>query len=529
MKKEYIIGSVVVILTLTILGCFISGKLLENVANESYEKNSTNDYEVNNYEIDCDDSNYNEPSVDMDNEGATTDKTDKTEDKEYMTTKKSEDRKEETTEKKTDKDKEKTTSKKSDKEDHKEESTTKKSEDSKEEITSSKFDDDKNYIYVMCNSSTNIIDKTKKVGSISNPFTSLQEALDAAEPGNTIMLRKGTYTGGFKFNKSGDEREGYITVSSYKNEAVTITTKNGVNGAAFSMNGQSYIKLENMKIANLKAKSVYGILMTGSESYIYINNCEFSNIVTTQEGSSTTPGGEANAILLFGEGKTAKNSINHIYINKNKVHNNINGWSENISIAGNCEYIYVKNNYVYDNTNIGIDFYGNAEYCEDKSLDQPRHCECTGNKVYNCNSKYAANAGIYVDGAYDVLISGNEVHNNFYGIEIGSEEWRSFYDKNNQVRKINVINNKIYDNINCGISIGGWTNDSSTGIVRDCVIKDNIFHANGKNDGAEIVLNKCDNIEFKNNRFDNGNSYKEVVYWCEEIDKLKITNIKFDD
>ena len=360
-------------------------------------------------------------------------------------------------------------------------------------------------------------------GSIEHPLKTVQEAINRVRPGESIILRGGKYEGNNTFNRSGT-KDGYITIMSYANEKAIITTKTGVDGAAFAMNGNQYIKIRNIAISDLKSRSVYGILMSGGEEYIYIEGCDFNNIVTTKPGSSDDADGEANAILLFGE--RADKSINHIYITNNTVHNNVNGWSENISIAGNCEYIYVNNNKVYNNTNIGIDFYGNAQYCKNKKFDQPRHCECRGNIVYNCKSFYAENAGIYVDGAYDILISDNEVYKNAYGIEVGSEEWRKEYDENNRVREIIVDNNSIHDNTDCGIRIGGWTNDASTGVVSDCNIKNNTFKKNG--DDSEIVLSKCDNIRFNNNVFDKNRSYEDVVVFDEEIDASQITNIYYD-
>ena len=83
------------------------------------------------------------------------------------------------------------------------------------------------------------------------------------------------------------------------------------------------------------------------------------------------------------------------------------GYSEAISFAGNCEYCYVIGNEVFDNTNIGIDFYGNAGYCSVEALDQARFCVASYNRVYNCNSVYADCGGIYVDGGRNCLIEGN--------------------------------------------------------------------------------------------------------------------------
>ena len=217
---------------------------------------------------------------------------------------------------------------------------------------------------------------------------------------------------------------------------------------------------------------------------------EFRNIITTRPGSIEKPGGEANAVLLLGE---KKKSIHHVYILGNKVHDNINGWSENISVAGNCTNIYVQNNKVYNNTNIGIDFYGNAGYCNDLTMDQPRNCKCIDNTVYNCKSSFAENAGNYIDGAKDILVKGNKTFKNHYGIEVGSEEWKSYYTKENYVRNIKISENIMYNNLYCGLRIGGWSNDKTTGTVYDCKVINNDFSKGNKKDEIIEIQNDIDN------------------------------------
>ena len=264
--------------------------------------------------------------------------------------------------------------------------------------------------------------------------------------------------------------------------------------------------------------------MTNSEHHITIRKCEFSKLVTTYPGTVFAPGGNSNAILLLGQ---KRKSIHHIYITGNKIHDNVNGWSENISIAGNCTQVFLRNNKVFNNTNIGIDFYGNAHYCSKPSLDQPRFCECTGNTVYNCKSPFVKNAGIYIDGAKNIMLKKNKVYNNFYGIEIGSEEWGKHHSPINRVQNVVVTNNLLYKNIQCGLRLGGWTNDNRTGVVYNCKIIHNDFTKGNSKDGTEIILSKCDNILFKGNRFKNNANCKSVIYYDEDIDKSKITNIKF--
>lgn len=345
----------------------------------------------------------------------------------------------------------------------------------------------------------------------------LEAALEEAEAGQKILLHAGTYAGHFDCCVSGTEGAD-IVIASYPGERATLTIPRGSDGAALCFEDCSHVIVRDLDFYDLQSDVVYGILINSGTSYVTIYNCEFSHIVTSAPGTLFDCDGESNAIILFGE---TEDPIHHITIDSNKVHDNVNGWSENISVAGNCEYIYVYNNEVYDCTNIGIDFYGNAEYCPVPELDQARHCECKGNKVHNCNSFYAENAGIYVDGSYDVIIENNETYDCYYGIEIGSEEWRDYYSDEKRVHGITVRNNYIHDNTDCGMRVGGWSNDEDTGIVYDCLIENNKF----ENNDSEIILAKCDKIVFSKNTFTDGVKTEDALVYDEEIDSYKITNI----
>jgi len=105
---------------------------------------------------------------------------------------------------------------------------------------------------------------------------------------------------------------------------------------------------------------------------------------------------------------------------------------------------------VHDITNIGIDMIGHEGTCADPLLDQARNGVCTGNTVYNCSSAYATAAGIYVDGAKDIVIAKNCIYQNQWGVEIGCE------NVGKTTSGIIVKNNKIYNNASAGIVAGGY-------------------------------------------------------------------------
>lgn len=329
-------------------------------------------------------------------------------------------------------------------------------------------------------------------GTADRLFKTIQAALDTVKAGQTIYVRAGTYTGINYFENSGTKGN-YITLRNYPGEKPFLTA--GREGAVLNINGCDYIKIEGLEIGGFSAPIAQGILLDSDENHIIIRNNDIHGLVTTQPDENQD--GEANAILCYGEGKTREQSINNICIEANNIYNNTTGWCESVSVTGNTEYINIINNTVHDNTNIGIDFYGNAGYCTVEELDQPRYCVAAGNEIYNSICEYADCAGLYVDGARDVILENNICHNNMYGIEIGSEEGNG----KTPVKNIIVRNNLVYSNPSGGIAIGGY-NYKTTGYVTDSRIYNNTLVNNGDGDGGwngELCFAKCDGIDVRNN------------------------------
>lgn len=327
--------------------------------------------------------------------------------------------------------------------------------------------------------------------------TDLQTAIDDAKAGQTVYLMGGTYllNDSVWVGTSGKEN-GYITIRNYPGETPLVTA----SAAAIAKNNEfpvfaidenvGYIIFEGLEIANVKTETAIGIAAyDGGQHNIIIRNNKFHNLETKKPNNDNCG---ANAILLFGE---KKSPMNNWLIYGNECYDNVLGWCEAISVAANCECIYVINNNVHDNTNIGIDFSGNFGYCKDKALDQPRYCVAAGNVVKNCVAEYAECAGLYVDGARDVLLVNNYLEGNQYGIEVGSEQKSVGYT----VKNISVYNNIVVNNLNCGIRVGGYDKKSS-GVVENCVIANNtLINNHTKSGNAEFVLSMLDGLIIANN------------------------------
>lgn len=359
-------------------------------------------------------------------------------------------------------------------------------------------------------------------GSLNSPY-SLQDGLDEIRAGQTLYLMGGTYSApdadGWFINCKGSA-DNFITIRNYPNEKVVVENPaRGSETYGFQFEeGTQYIIFEGIEISSIQSQCAYGIVFWGNgQNNIVIRNCDIHDIKTTSPNPETDEDAGANAILLFGEMSAP---VSDVAIIDNHCYNNVNGWSENISVTANCERVYVIGNTVENNTNIGIDFYGNAGYCSTPSFDQPRNCLAAANRVNNCNCSYADCAGLYVDGARDIILQNNFVSGCAYGIEIGSEERKDDYP----VKNILVRNNICKDNTITGIRIGGYEEDA-TGVVTSTVVCNNTFIGNcSADDGAEIILAKADGVSFYNNVI---SAKSECLLVSTDFSEQYIKNITF--
>ena len=329
-------------------------------------------------------------------------------------------------------------------------------------------------------------------GTKNNPY-SLQDALDSVNKGQTLYLLGGTYTestgDGFYIETKGDANN-YITIRNYPGATVIITNSNTSNESYGLQIGAycCYTVIEGIEIANVVAYNGYGIAIWGDgQDHLIFRNLNIHHIKTNATDPETEEDSSGNAILISGESDAP---VSNVIVANCSMHDNITGWAETLSVTGNCEYVYVLENNVYDNSNIGIDFYGNAGYCETPSLDQPRYCVASGNTISNSKCGYADCAGLYVDGARDIILQYNTITDSQFGIEIGSEELQENYP----VKNILVRNNIIYNNTVVGIRVGGY-DKTTTGVVQSTTFANNTL----VNNGTEIIIAKVNGINFVNN------------------------------
>ncbi len=344
-------------------------------------------------------------------------------------------------------------------------------------------------------------------GTITAPFATLRHAASVTRPGDTVLVRQGTYHQLLTPTVSGNTAQGPITFETYPGELATIDgtglpIPNGQNGLV-TLNSISYVIIQGFELRNYSTTSVHqvpiGVYLTGAGTGAQIINNHIHDIITTAKTTPKKCGSDALGMAIYGSEAPA--SISGLVISGNEVNGLQTGCSESISVNGNVDGYAVTSNLVHDNDNIGIDSEGFERISPNPAYDQARNGEIRGNVVYNITSygnpdyghQYAAD-GIYVDGGTQITIEQNVVHNTDLGMELASEH------HGRVTSYVTARNNLVYFNNSTGISIGGY--GKARGGTDHCTIVNNTLLGNDtKNTGSgefQIQFYATNNV-FQNN------------------------------
>ncbi|MFD0962098.1 right-handed parallel beta-helix repeat-containing protein [Paenibacillus chungangensis] len=338
------------------------------------------------------------------------------------------------------------------------------------------------------------------VGTLESPWRTIQHAVNALLPGDTVMVRGGIYEEFINISTSG-MKGAYIIIQAYPGErpvvdgtGLTITSG---NNALFNLKGVSYVVIDGFELRGLTTSSSSetpaGIRVRRGGSHIHILNNDVHHIENLSDD------GNAHGIHIYGNDAVP---LANIRVSGNRVHHLKLGSSESLTVSGNVDGFSVDNNKVHDNNNIGIDIAGFYGACSSPCRDQARNGAVWGNTVYNIDSStnpaYRSGSrsagGIYADGASNIVIERNEVYNSNFGIEIASE------NAGRMTSSITVRNNYVHHNDGAGILLGG--SDEDNGGASHNVVSNNtlLFNDTYKQGYGAITFqeNNVDNVVVNN-------------------------------
>ncbi len=334
-------------------------------------------------------------------------------------------------------------------------------------------------------SATVALAETLVVAPSGTAFNSIQAALDAAQAGDTVLVREGVpYHERLVFPRGGSIAGGFLTLAAWPGEHPVLDGIGAAGGPdMILLEDLSFVRIEGLRIRNaLGVSDGSGIRVLGAGSHIEILNNEIHDI----RGTS------AMGITVYA---TRAQSISDLVISGNLVHDCEPAPSEAITLNGNVDGFKVIDNLVRDVDNIGIDMIGGETDIQPDANKVARNGLVQGNRVERARSSYGGGyaAGIYVDGGRDIVIEGNVVTESDLGIEIGAE------NAGRTTQRIAVRSNLLYRNDKAGLIFGGY--DASVGRVSNCEFRNNTLWGNdtlGRDQGQVWIQWASDNV-FSNN------------------------------
>lgn len=335
------------------------------------------------------------------------------------------------------------------------------------------------------------------LGTLAEPYTSIQTALNVAVAGDIIQVRDGIYNEKLWWSNSGTSGNP-ITLQNFPGEAPVLTGTGIISQTPMIViSSKSFVVIDGLQIQDNYMQDARGIHVLGEGSDITIQNCIITQIgftsVKDTDPTSVSPTGQGHGILINGRTTTGYTNIT---ILNNELSCLVTGNSEALTLVGNVSGFTIEGNSIFDNTNIGIDIAGHFAWAIDggvsATLNQARNGIISSNTVYN-NRRFNnvdAPAGIYVDGGAEVLIECNTVYQNGTGISVGCE------NVGQTASGVTIRNNFIYDNDNHGIVLG-----ANNGNILDCTVRNNTCFKNGniQNFTSEINLQNSTDCAILNN------------------------------
>jgi len=342
-------------------------------------------------------------------------------------------------------------------------------------------------------------------GSYTNPFATIQKAIDIMSAGPPVCSKATCYIGAGVYTQSiiikSNKNSGDIVITALSNDDPPVLEGGNSLGTGIIISNTGYIKISHLIIRNytnygillngtatnniitdnsIYSNKIYGIFVIGeaadnnyiSDNNIWGNNQNTGIYVTNSDFNSIF----SNTIYIHNYAGVVitGNSVSN-YLKANTIYSN--SQTGIIIGAGGAVYNYLSKNYIYGtNQDIGI-----AIYSGGNTINSNWVYENSTGLIINSSSNYIKGNQIYLNNYYGTKISGNNNYidnNKFYGTNQLSGIFVSnsinstisenyFYNNKYGIYLINATNsyitkNNIYSNEYAGIY---FTNNNNTFIL----------------------------------------------------------------
>lgn len=248
----------------------------------------------------------------------------------------------------------------------------------------------------------------------SSNWSSMDETANKIDPGDICYFCDdgGDFNMEFDFQGSGSASGGYITMQNAPGETPIVDgTGLGTGVLMIDSLNNSYVKVVGMTVRNFQGGGITLRASNEAHSHLEIRDNEVYN----QTGYEST---DIQKTVYVSSSSSGTGSITDVVVDGNYIHDVSQGVAglhdECLAIGFDINRFQVTNNTLENYTYIGIVTYGrHGSYC-------PRNGYIADNEV-DTNTE-STSAGIYIDGAEDTCVENNYVHDNTgMGICLGEE------------------------------------------------------------------------------------------------------------
>lgn len=286
--------------------------------------------------------------------------------------------------------------------------------------------------------------KDENPGTLGAPFLTLGKGVSILSPGDTLLVRSGTYLGSSLLSSipSGNSWVAPVTVKAYQEEKVVIVPEPGLTVLQFNPRSQ-YIIFEGF-IFNGKGGHA-GIRSGEGSHHIRIINSEIMN--APSQGILTNKGSASFEFINLRVHDNGTTDFDHGFYITSSNH-----------VVKNCE--------IYRNKGRGVQLYSSTGQNSNNNL-------VSNNRIYD-NAQSSRGAGIIIDG------SGNKAINN---VLMGSPDSGIIVARASNTK---VYNNTVYGYGKTGIIIGN--NSTNTSVINNIIF----------NNKTDLILAGADTIASNN-------------------------------
>ncbi|MBN2007421.1 MAG: right-handed parallel beta-helix repeat-containing protein [Anaerolineae bacterium] len=324
-------------------------------------------------------------------------------------------------------------------------------------------------------------------GSIGSPWRTIQHAVEQLQPGDTALVRSGTYAGA-RLENSGTAA-GYLTLKAAPGATVII------NGPGPQNTHQSALEVENWDTP-VAYWIIEGLEVTGAPGWgIDVRGGEYAHahhiVVRGNHVHDNGSSGQRTGIFAA--------FTDDVLIENNDTHNNT---EHGIYVNNSSDRFVIRNNVSHHNANCGIHLNGDADMGDDGTMSDG---QVTGNTIYDNGT---GGSGINMDGVERTTVANNLLYNTHNtGIAVFQGNGAICSSSNR------IVNNTILIADN-----GRWALTMGPGCANNVVLN-NIFYSNhsyrGSIDADQGVVNLVSDYNIVVNRFttDGGDSILTLAQW----------------